>query len=418
MKVPLYKIFQFFLMFSISLLIGYYKVFSVNPGFYSLASVCIFLGGFIVVYILTKQKNYIRQSAEFAIGYLKVYMVIIIASIYVTMTNMDYELYDIWKVSLPYLYIYGAIILIYIFNKQGIEKSCDIVSGLVNGMLIIKTVCWLLFNYWGITIFPNILLQYEGWLRDGMQRLDTGFLYFVALVWNSYKASKGWNKKSYAWLGFYVFFVVFVARFRFLLIVTLITIFVTCYFSIDKKNNIVFIRVSIFLMVLGAVIFGFFDNILELFSISGTYGTSSLHRLGTLYHYYDLMVQKKAIFGIGLIDTAVKAADEYMLLGIGRDGVSYYYYIDDIGILGGIVRFGVMSLIVYVPLFVQAVRVFIRHKKGNTKYVPFLAGVCTYLLLSCTVLNIFDSQRALDTPFYLAFISYFGGFLNKDKSIK
>lgn len=411
MRVPLYKLFQFFVFLSVVLMVGYLKLLPVDIGFYYTALFVVLLTLLMFICVIMYQKQWIVEHGDFAKKYLVVYFVVIMLAAFFTKRNLNYSTYDLIKVIIPYLYIFLSITLIYIFSKEGIEKTCKVVSSIVNGMLIIKTICWALYNFLEITIFPNILFQYEGWIRDGFQRIDTGFLFFAALVWNSYQGFKCYKKKSLVYLVFYLFFTMFVARYRFLLMVTMITIFVVFYYSFNRENKKAFIRVTIFFAVLFCVLFGLHEKILEIFSSTGTYGSSTINRLSTLTHYFKLLLNQKAWFGLGLLDTTVRSAREYMLLGVGNTGTSYFYYIDDIGIFGGVVRFGLLSLALYIPLIGKAIKVFFMCRKRKHEYLPIYAGVCTYMVISCVILNFFDSQRAFDTPFYLAFISYIGGMV-------
>ena len=91
-------------------------------------------------------------------------------------------------------------------------------------------------------------------------------------------------------------------------------------------------------------------------------GGSTAARLLTIDHYWSLIKEKDAILGVGFLSAYTNKA-----FSILRRSDTDRFWLEDLGILGGVV---------------------------------------VYMILSCILLNIFDAQRIWCMPFYLSVIYF------------
>lgn len=174
---------------------------------------------------------------------------------------------------------------------------------------------------------------------------------------------------------------------------------------------------TISIIIIAFVLFGGLDYILDLFSLNGMDGGSTEARLLTIEHYWSLIKEKGAILGVGFLSAYTDKA-----FSILRKSDTDRFWLEDLGILGGIFTFGILSLLLYGKLFFDSIkRTFVSHRirKIDDRDDRFKKCVAVYMMLSCILLNIFDAQRIWSMPFYLSVI-YFNQNLpktNKQKGV-
>lgn len=334
--------------------------------------------------------------------YILPYLLAVVICAMYTFIIYDYSITEMLTSLTPYMYIFIAYPLVYIFQKDGgFNKFIKWISYLVMVMLVIKIASWYLYNFRGITIFHNILFEYGDWDLNGVQRVSMGQL--IGIVF-PYYASYGFSKKGkwqYKVIAIaMVLFSGIVSDSRYNTIIMVIILYVTLYNSYNKPNKKIFMRCLLILLALFVLSSNYFSSLLESFTSASNfrYG-STTYRLASIQHYWEIMKAKKAILGLGLLTTSNSNA-----LSIMNNNGTMLFYLEDIGILGGIIRFGILSLTIYVPLIVMAVKTGVLCRKSSIK--TFIHGIVIYLVLSCVSLNPFDFQRAYSIPFYIAIFSY------------
>ena len=281
-------------------------------------------------------------------------------------------------------------------------------------LLGIKFITWYLYNFRGMTVFSGLLFQYsEGWTRNGFMRMDTGALFGIVLCVTLYYCFV--KKQLLYWLvlAFLYVYLIFVTQYRFQIIVTIILTAYGYYCSTDsnRKKNIKLMAISI--IIISFVLFGGLDYLLNLFSLNGKDGGSTAARLLTINHYWSLIKEKDAILGVGFLSAYTNKA-----FSILRRSDIDRFWLEDLGILGGIFTFGILSLLLYGKLFFDSIkRTFASHKIRKIEGGDDCLKKCVvvYMILSCTLLNIFDAQRIWCMPFYLSIV-YFAQ--NSQKSNK
>ena len=354
----------------------------------------------------------IRKESRWLYRYLIPYGIAIFVSVLYSWWIRGYSFYSLMSGVIPFLLVLFAIPLIYIFKCDGgYLKFVKTIATLEIVILVCKTLGWYFYNFGGPRFFEALTLEFDNWMRGGLQRVEPGQLFALTLIFVLYQGFKNglkvWNLLL---VIFMMAFLVIICQFRFQIAVSAATIIIMLYFMYQKKTAKLWMRLLLILSVAGILISGIVAQVLSSASLTGIYGASTLARINTIEHYFDIMAEQKAFLGLGILDSRDPGAYSIMRMNQVR-----LYYLDDIGILGGIVRFGFLALIVYGHLFLITLRTCYRcYRYKNMEQLPFLLGVSGYMIMSCILLNIYDWQRAYAVPFYLAIISYIDGQLKGD----
>ena len=308
----------------------------------------------------------------------------------------------------PFFYVLYAYPLLYICI---IDKTPYEIVGWLSKieliLLIIRFITFIAYNYFGLSIFPRLLFQYNAWVRDGVQRIEASIFFGIALVYWTVLAIEGRKSRRLLYWIFVVFmilFLTFATRVRFQSAVAILVVFLVAYLiKLRATASALIIRIAIVVMILIAGFAGgVFETVYNLVSVNGIYGAQTSVRLLGFTHYLSMLKGSRALFGLGILDQNYLSVRQLML----RDQWSIFY-LDDLGIIGGIAQFGSLSLFMYVPLFVLSIRTCIVCKKNSSELnYGFALGITLYMIVSCFLLNIYDRQRAFDVPMYLGILSY------------
>ncbi|MEW4354710.1 hypothetical protein AB1I63_07475 [Streptococcus pneumoniae] len=370
------------------------------------------------LYVLVSKDYLLRKQIKFLNYYAILYVpIILIMSIY-SSTKYSYPLDQMLKITIiPHLFIFVSYLIIFIFHSDNsVNKFLKIIAILVVTMLSIRMFSWIMYNFRGSIYFPRLLFQYEGWIRDGFQRVEAGVLYGIALVTvavNSLRSGiKGIIYKTI--LVFMVLFLVLVTRVRFQSFLAVITIGMVYVFYKPKTRNgsilkILFYIIAILFLLLNSQLLG---NAFDTLLYSESYSSSTGVRFEGLRHYLSIMYNQNAIFGLGFLNPG-----NSIVHGLMSRNQWSIYYIDDLGIFGTIIQLGVFTFITHGLLFMKAVKVTMKSLRSRKReYILYTVGLTTYMIGSNLLLNMFDDQRIFDVPFYLAIYSYLDGVLMEELS--
>lgn len=387
-------------------MLGYFDMFlpSGNPAMYRIIFGFVGVGLALMTMTTRKKTEAFKKQIRFVNRFMMLYVPIILISAVFSVIWYEYKLSSILALVMPYFYAAYAYPLVYIFSRDKThEKYMKFTVGLVVGILLIKAFAWYMYNYKGTTLFPNLLLQHsDEWVRNGVLRVDVCYLYGIAVC---FLVSSFFVKKkliSAVLAGGLILYVVFITQYRYLVITVLLSVLLV-YLTSSATNKSQVIRSLVFTLgVILFIAFGGLDAILASFSVENKdYGSSNEARILTIVYFWDMMKGIQYVIGVGFISGYSAKA-----LALITRSSTLTYWLEDIGIIGGIFRFGLLSFLIYVPLFYQAIResVYqIRHKLPDRAFLTSMSG---YMIVVCMMLNIFDTQRLYDVAFYLALISY------------
>lgn len=378
-------------------------------GYYTARTLVVIFSILSATYILSITRNDMNFSPIRKIlnRYFGIYSLILLFSFSFSLISYHYSFGDLFKIVTPYLYAYMAYAIAYVFyRKKGMERVMTRISYLVMLILLFKAIAWFKYNFQGTIVFERLLFEYDKWFRNGLQRVNAGYLVGIATVFLFCRCI-GTVKSLFSKLCviFIIFFLAWVSAYRFQLLVTLVTCFVMYYFY-QGKNKVVFVR-RILLIVIGVLILMSepVQQIINSFAANSSgIGYSTLVRFMNIKHYWQILLDKSAIFGIGFI-----AKDNSAALTLMEYNGGQIYWLEDIGILGGFFRFGLLSFFMYGYIYKHAISTCLKMNHNNEKQRAIIFGITSYMIVSCLALNIFDGQRAFDVPFYIAIIAYMEG---------
>ncbi len=360
------------------------------------------LCSYIHIRHLNKFSKYIKLTTR----YIVLFSIAVLISAMYTWFKYNYSLSELLISITPYTYVFFAIPLVYIFIVDGEPYTfLNKIVLVVIIFLCLKSLAWFLYNFQGMTIFPRWIFEYgDEWIRYGLLRVNVGYLNGITILICTYYGFKRQGNKVYIilLLGM-ILFLNYITRMRFLLAVSFVSMLVFLYYSVEKRKLYIIRRIAIIMVVIFVLTSDFFLQFITSFSLSGELSWSTAARFITINHYWEIIKNNNLFLGVGLLIT--DNPNSLFLLGTGLR-----YFLEDIGILGGVFRFGILSVFIYGSLFYYAIKTcHLARRKKDADNWPFSISLCIYMILSCVLLNIFDLQRAFDVPFYLSFFSFVYG---------
>lgn len=390
-------------------MLGFFRLFPIGIiGDYTQQLIIVAFSVFTCLRVWQTKDPFLRKEASFLNVYFICYIIFLLIIGSYSYLKYGYTVEMLIKqFYLPYLLPFSAYGLVSIFhNDRSMVPFLSLVSKIVLFMLGMRMLSWGLYNYRGTIIFPNLLFQYEGWIRDGFQRVEAGMLFGVALSYLTVQAMEK-NIRAIVYkllLVFMISFLVLVTRVRFQSILAIVTIVVPFVFSKSESRSSFIVKfIALSLGIMGFIFnYQYIGSFLSELLSKGSYAASSAVRLDGINHYFSLMLQEKAYFGLGYLNPSQPIVRVFM----ARNSWSIYY-IDDLGMIGSLVQFGLFTIVTHLLLFIQAIKVLFKSRKvTDTSYFAFLSALTVYMIGSQVLLNMFDMQRIFDVPFYLAIFSF------------
>lgn len=359
----------------------------------------------VVTVAITPRNSAFRKIIQFLNRYIVPYSLVISMMCLYSLIAYQYEMGDLYKIVLPYTFVYLAYPITYVFYRQdSMNKLMMKVSFLVVGILVLKMISWYFYNFQGIVVFERLLFEFDKWFRNGLQRVNAGYLVGIVAVFLFAKGNSGVKRiYYYGFVAFIIFFLIYVSAYRFQVIVTCFACAVVYYFYQGKNKKVFSRRVLLFFLLIALFMSEPVQDLIASFAVSQSgIGYSTLVRVMNIQHYCKLMIDRVAVFGLGFI--AKDNSVSYALMSYNGGEI---FWLEDVGILGGFFRFGLFSLFLYGYPFWQAIALCKALRKNNRLDLrPIAFGTTAYMIISCLALNMFDGQRAFDVPFYMAILAY------------
>ena len=415
-KAKLSSVFRILIIITTIYMLGYVRAFfSIPTNIIVHCKMVVFLLGLILaIWVHSKIANNDELSNCFRLitKYMKIYIPIIVFIMFYSAVLYNYSIKALIMASLPYLYVFWAYPICYVlFKDDTSEKMLKTILILAVGILIIKFIGWFLFQYGGIKVFEDLIFQYKDWARSETYRVDIGYLFAFAYTFALLGMFRRKVKvKSISIVTGMIIFTIIVTQYRYLVITILIEFLIVYYLSSkDSKNRV--LRVLLIAIILASfILFGGLDVIINSFSEKGEFGTSTLARVNTITHYWEIITDKFRVFGLGFL-----IEPDSIARSISLNATRSYYWMSDIGILGGFFTFGILSIPIYLYLFYLAITTCKKaYKFNNREKLIMSVGLSTYLIVLCIMMNIYDEQRSYNLPFYLAFFSFWNYKIEKD----
>ncbi len=188
---------------------------------------------------------------------------------------------------------------------------------------------------------------------------------------------------------------------RTVIIATIVAVVFMIMANIKSSSNYV-IGIGIVVLIMGGICaVGIFDTFVRSFSLNGNEGFSTLNRLNE-YSYYWKLFWKNKVFGFGFIPPW--RTNPYYNI---RAGISGVYFTDDVGIVGMLAQFGLLSTFFFVGWFCNVVARIIKHyRKHESSNYLLSVGLTVFVFISMVSVFVMDQQRIIFMAFYIAIIEY------------
>lgn len=239
----------------------------------------------------------------------------------------------------------------------------------------------------GVEVGNNLL----GFLRIKAPADFIAFGTMVIIVYMLIDSKK--TKQNLIPLTINTVYLVVVSQTRMYIITILILEIFMVLYKVNKINKVFTV---VFMYIVGFFGIAMIPKIFSTF-INGERKTSYTVRIEAINFYFNEISLRK-IVGIGFPNTF---STEYLLHGGMLNILGYQYYLDDIGILGFIVTFGVVGYIILGIFIIQLIREFMRTPNKLVSLVPI-----SYILLTSISLSLVNVQRIIYLPFILFIISF------------
>lgn len=407
-KIKVSKIFEWIIIICCILMLGYTMLLEKDYIGYYVARIIVAILSIVSAFVtvaITPRNTAFWKIIQFLNRYIVPYSLFIGMMFLYSLIAYQYEIGDLYKIILPYLFVYLAYPIAYVFYWQdSMNKLMMRVSFLVVGILVLKMISWYFYNFQGTVVFERLLFEYDKWFRNGLQRVNAGYLVGIVTVFFFVRGNAGIKKiYYYGIVAYIIFFLMYVSAYRFQVIVTCFACAVVYYFYHGKNLKVFFRRVLLFFLLIALFTSEPVQDLIASFAVSQAgIGYSTLVRVMNIQHYCKLMIDRLTIFGLGFIAKDNSASFALMSYNGGE-----IFWLEDVGILGGFFRFGLFSLFLYGYPFWQSLTLCKALKKNNRLDLrPIAFGITAYMIISCLALNMFDGQRAFDVPFYMAIIAY------------
>lgn len=367
-------------------------------------------GGVVCLLMVSATKHY-KENLEykFVKNYIVIVGVIIAFFTVYTFFLYDYPVKALLTLVSNYLYVCYSVPIIYTLLHERKERLWRTMLYIVIFFVIVRFIAWYSYNIRGTNILHNFVFEYSDWIRDGVHRLPGGTLFglgFILLVYNLLNSKKkNPITKCFVLLCIVVLIIycLIVTQSRYNTMVMIVTL-VWSVLLTRKKTVSKFIFCSVLLLSIVALsVGGFLSDLFNSFSINGMYGTSTLARLEGLEHFSKLFFSKGHGIGLGFVAN-----------GYGTEELFYRtpelnFYMEDLGIMEIVLRFGVFSIGIYGYLFVKAYKVCVESCNNKNNYLSLILPTTIYMILSGLLSSLFITQNAFMVPFYVAIISYVDG---------
>lgn len=272
--------------------------------------------------------------------------------------------------------------------------------------LFVKTIVWLMYNFFRINVAPGMWGYKIQWSRSilnfNFTRLIGTFLDIFLLIYaivNLLKKDNTIIKKSLYFIEilFLFFYTIMISQYRaelvYYVLVTLALISIYTYKN-QRKNRAVnvtllILSVLLILFISRHYIYEFFGT----FSVNNQItGSSTSYRLVEFDHFSNMWESGNKLLGFGLIpDTTVYYNAEYYLSDLGFVSTLY-----ELGILGF-----TFLLLPLINGFLFMINVF--KENLNSKDLVFI-GLSIYLIFSLISANPYNPSRITLLPIYMGLL--------------
>lgn len=366
----------------------------------------------VICLFLKSIRTIIRPYSKFVDKLCLYLLFVIVIQIIYTSTKYSLSLSDFLYTFCTYSYLLLCYPLIYIAvsdNKDWINLLKCIVLCFVLSIVLRWGVAQI-YNFTGNKILPDLMIEYasENWIRNERIRIVPPCFIMIIIPIVMYLVSI--SKRSYK-KYFYCFFIVI--TFTYCLRVyqsrsVLVYLIVICYtIYMLKKKSLSKKMLAVFVALIACTILintSYVSNFIDSFSSKGLYAGSTTARKTAIVYYADLFYQNP-ICGVGALWSGCAKTLSVLRGPIGNS------YLEDLGILGGIFKFGIIGLLLYLMMLIRMVRGLVYIKKNSNRYSDYrfilLGSLFVAAVIFPTMIDWFYGVIAFGTPFMVTIFEYY-----------
>lgn len=197
-----------------------------------------------------------------------------------------------------------------------------------------------------------------------------------------------------------LFGMVYVVNTRIVIISMVVAMACILVLNTERKTVKYISYFIITVLVVYAIFSNQIDSIFSSFSVDSELGGSTLARIIAI-EYFSTYTKANPLIGMGIV---YPSTPELRLIFSGPTGTSYF---DDLGLLGGFYRLGILGMIVIVIPLLRMLYLTFKIYRKKLPYSSMFVGIMAYILVSQVSLNYLDFQRAVIGSFYWAIMEYY-----------
>jgi hypothetical protein len=404
MNVTFEKMLKFFLYFYIVADSMFFYVFpyTVNDSV-SLRTLLALITWAILIYFFIKKQSYGNKFKKYGFLYGYIFLTIVVMMIQYIYSAVQYSqtLLDVFMMGQCYFSLIMVPIYLYLFEDDPEECSRMIrwfaIIGIVNTAILLFGA---VFLDAGISLpYPhlNVVGRRNNHIRVGYS--NVGYFSLFYCFGELLRQGVRKTKLLTVYLILALIGVLIFVNTRVITIAVVVAILLMIASSSGNRNTKILLTAGAVLVlayiIATGTVFTFFDS----FSIDSEEASSTIARLNAI-EYFRTYTDSNPLLGMGIIRPYTP---ELTLIWSGPYGTAYF---DDLGLLGGFYRMGILgTIILVIPLLRMSYLTYRIWKQKSSEAFVFV-GVIAFILVSQTAQNYLDFQRAVVASFYWAVLEF------------
>lgn len=339
-------------------------------------------------------KKYIFVSAYLAL----MIIIVMIICIYSIFTYSE-GIIDVLIVGYPYLSLTSIPLYLLVFEDDGYENIRDIYGKLGVAATIMLLLCALFAMPTGMKLLPGFSTV---GMRNGHLRIAYRTLCYYSIFWIVNRILNDKNKQRIKCILFFVAAMGGVLYFVSTRIISLAlgAAIVLMVLSHTERGNIrIIARTSLIAIAIYVISQGSILKIIESFSVDSSEAGSTIARYMAI-EYFSQYTHDNPLIGMGFVRPS---RPDLTLIWSGPYGKAYF---DDLGLLGGWYRMGILGLFILLIPLIRILYLLIRMVKNKWYDRKLFVGIVSFLLICQISQSYMDFQRAFIASFYWAMMEY------------
>lgn len=336
--------------------------------------------------------------------------IIFVQIIYTNLTyNVSFRNFSYTFYTYMYLYLVYPIIFVFVTDKKAFNKMMKAILVCTVLGLLLRWGVSVVSNTTGVVLIPSLPTECasENWIRNGRLRINSPcfIVSIIPIAMYVLTTTKEISKKilCYFAIAFSIFYVVMVHQSRSFLIYLVWILFISYIVrqrKFTKKMGAILVTLIAFCLLLNTQ---YAQNLIASFSSISELSGSTMARITSIEYYFGIL-KEHPIMGLGALWNGYEGKLRYLRGSFG------YAYLEDLGFLGGLFRFGLLGLALYILIFARMINRVRFCKENCTKrsgdLYLLLCSLCFAYLIFGINIDWFYQLIAFSLPFVIAAFEY------------